>query len=523
MKSWLAAIVFLAGCTGPVAHNPPGEARPSVGASTFQGTQTLAAAWSGAGGGIAQAPDRGWLARYVGPGGVKNGADTWHRVDLSEAHALRAIATGTLQMTTPQGEGLDFAVQGHTEHPNGDFTLTGRLRTGQAHDEMILTMGRTAVFGTIAQGAGRPALRVVTRNGGTWVVETEPGGVARMHPGMTPEGSTDILVPGPIAQVEQQVDDAFDGMRMAAAQAQTDGPVVVDLLIGYTRGYVAAMGGEDAAKTRLFHLVELTNQAYANSQLDGRVRLVGLLQVDYTDTTSNDSALQQLGGVAAEKNAALDQLRQARDTHGADLVSLVRKFEMNDQGGCGIAWLLGAGQQTIQAGTGAYAFSVVSDGPFVDPAGHEIWCRDDAMAHEIGHNLGAHHDATTATRFDGKVEYGAYAYSFGHKTDLTTGNFYTVMTYNNSDQVAYRTFSTPRTLFCGGRPCGVEDQSDNARTLQQTMPIIAAFRSTVVADDALPQAPPSNPPPNSPPPIVPTGPIAVICPPAQVVDTPPGG
>lgn len=523
MKLWFLALIFLAGC-GSEVNQANTAARVSVGATAFTGSAAVVKSWPANDKGLAAAPDRGWLVRYPGAA-VKHGDNTWHRVEMSEAHALRAIATGTLQMTTPQGEGLDFAVEHHTEHPNGDITLMGRLRTGQAHDEVILTMGRTAAFGTVAQGAGRPALRILTRGNQTWVVETDPRVGTRIHPGMTPEGSTDILVPGAIEQVEQQVSGAAGGMQMAAAQAQSDGSAVVDLLIGYTRGYVAAMGGEETAKTRLFHLVELTNQAYTNSQIKGRVRLVGLMKVDYVDASSNELALQQLGGVAVEKNSALDELRKARDAYGADLVTLVRKFEMNDQGGCGIAWLLGAGQQPIQMGTGAYAFSVVGDGPFVDPAGHEIWCRDDAMAHEIGHNLGAHHDTATATRFDGKVEYGAYAYAFGHKTDVATGNFYTVMTYNNSDQVAYRTFSTPRTLFCGGRPCGVENQSDNARVLEQTMPIIASFRSTVVTDDALPQAPtpPSSPPAVEPPPVIPTGPFAVVCPPAQVVETGPGG
>jgi hypothetical protein len=48
---------------------------------------------------------------------------------------------------------------------------------------------------------------------------------------------------------------------------------------------------------------------------------------------------------------------------------------------------------------------------------------------------------------------------------------------------AHRIFSNPRSDFCGGAPCGVDNVADNARSLAQTMPIVAAFRATVVPDE----------------------------------------
>jgi hypothetical protein len=55
------------------------------------------------------------------------------------------------------------------------------------------------------------------------------------------------------------------------------------------------------------------------------------------------------------------------------------------------------------------------------------------------------------------------------------------MAYGDSGQTSYRIFSNPRTTFCGGLACGLADNADNARSLAQTMPIVATFRATVVA------------------------------------------
>ena len=60
------------------------------------------------------------------------------------------------------------------------------------------------------------------------------------------------------------------------------------------------------------------------------------------------------------------------------------------------------------------------------------------------------------------------------------------MAYGDSGQAKVRVFSNPDITFCGGFACGVPNQADNARSLRQTIPIIAAFRAAV----AVPGQPP---------------------------------
>src|SRR5690606_3390685 len=259
-----------------------------------------------------------------------------------------------------------------------------------------------------------------------------------------------------------------------------------------TGGFETAKGGASAALTRIHELVDLTNLAYENSGIDARVRLVHAMKVDYTDSNSNGDALQELSGYISGSgpttpDPAFDDLRAARETYGADLVVLVRKFLDPEHEGCGIAWLLGASLQGIAPGDGwdQLGYSVVSDGiDKNEDDGKNYYCREATFAHELGHNMGAAHDKATSKGDDGVLDkpddYGAFTYSFGYKTSAGA-NFYTVMAYGDSGQAPYLVFSTPDIDFCGGQACGVSD-TNNALTLNKTIPLVSGFRATVVPD-----------------------------------------
>ena len=58
-------------------------------------------------------------------------------------------------------------------------------------------------------------------------------------------------------------------------------------------------------------LVDLTNQAYANSQVNGQIRLVQTVQVNYPDATSNRTALFELTGVTCVPSTGRTQTARA--------------------------------------------------------------------------------------------------------------------------------------------------------------------------------------------------------------------
>ncbi|MBD7988520.1 FG-GAP repeat protein [Luteimonas sp. Sa2BVA3] len=435
---------------------------------------------------IAAFPDRGDLVSYDSVRTPRrNGAHTFYPTRVSEAHALDAIASGTLYLTAPDGGRVALQYERHVEHGSGDWSWIGRDANGV---EAILTFGEHAVFGVVPDGQGG-SLRLTTNAGQTWVATTDRG----MASSLQQRIRAGAVGPDFLVAPELDVDDGVAAASLVSAALDSapqvgtgDLPVqvaadtTVDVLLGYTPGFVSMLGGTSQALTRLNHIVTVGNQTFANSNVAVTLRLAGTLQVNYPETGSNRTALEQLTGSNGQTEvtipASLRPLRNARETHGADLVSLVRSLRDPEHNGCGIAWLIGGNQTQITQSQERFGYSVISDSNGMQAPSNGHFCVDETLVHELGHNMGSQHDRESATDTDG-VDYGRYPYSFGYKTTPTTGNFHTVMAYGDDGQTAYRIFSNPQSTYCGGRPCGVANQADNARSLRETAPLIAAFRT----------------------------------------------
>jgi len=409
--------------------------------------------------------DRGDLVGYAASKPLREGPSVWHRAQVSEEHALRAIASGRLRMTAPDGRVLDYRFVRHVEHPNGNWTWIGEL-PGAPGRQAIITFGERAVFGQFGREGAEP-LQLTVRDGAAWIVEAD----ARALRGVdSVAGQTDVLLPPKLVR-----DAAADKSTVEASKdvvVAAGGPVV-DVVLGYTAGFASSLGGQSQAVTRLTHLIAITNQAYVSSNLNAQVRLVRTVLVNYTDASSNDSALNDLSGSDGSNTvpipASLLPLRQARDQYGGDLVSFVRKFNNTAHDGCGLAWLLGGGGSGISSGHAAYGYSVVSDG-----SDGGFFCRSETLAHELGHNMGQNHNVE-----DSGGDSGVHPYSYGYRETTATG-FFTIMAYRAGDsQHSVPYFANPSVLV-EGRPAGIANAADNVRSLAQTMPIVAGFRGATV-------------------------------------------
>lgn len=465
---------------------------------------------------VAGHSDRGVFVSYqptVQP--RRQGAYTWHAISLSEEHALHAITRGGMVLAAPDGTPIRLAYERHVEHPDGSWTWVGHsVGANTGGTTAVLTFGANAVYGSIPHG-NEPALQLTTVGNRPWLIQTDARleaqaevAAAANRPALTdavsaPVTSTPVGIRNTFAAASRRIAAATRSSAAGATAFTT-----IDVVIGYTTGFANRLGGRSQAVTRLQYLVDLTNQAYIDSQVAGRIRMAAAVQVSYPDASSNQQTLFELSGLSCRADndstrrtpdrgesctptdvpTALQPLIAARDRYGADLVSLVRNFTQPDNGSCGVAWLLGAAQTPIVAADAQYGISIVSDSGGTAFPSQNSTCREDYFAHELGHNMGLQHDRQTAGRTDDTngdsnlldpEEFGRFPYSFGY----STANFYTIMSLRRSGQTGYRVFSNPSIASCGGAACGVADSEDNVRALNQTMSVIAAFRDPHTRND----------------------------------------
>jgi len=466
-------IAGMAGCTSESDIATADKSGDITAAGPDSAAPTASLATRGSASSFASLPDRGELLSY---GGVRKarteGAYTWHPVSVSEEHALSAIGGGRMVVNTPDGQALDLRYERHEEQPDGNWSWIGSSDDGAS---AVLTFGEKAVFGSITRGDAQ--YRVRTDRSGAWMVETDPRLVAAN--GGRPNDGNDVLMPPESRAL------AAAASRQLAAKAGTAGAppakaaAVVDLVLGYSSTIASELGSQSAAVTLVTNLAAAANSAYANSGVNMRLRVVHAMPVSYADTTRNRDTLQQLTGYNVDTqqpitpNSAFNALRAARDEYGADLVAFVRRYREPEQDGCGIAWLLGMNGSGIDASDEAFGYAVVSDGSDRDESdSNTYFCSQFSLAHELGHLMGQAHD------LDNAEDDGVHTYSYGYRESSSTG-FFTIMAYPASDtQIEAPHFANPAVRF-SGRVTGTAT-ADNARSMNQTMPIIGQFRATVV-------------------------------------------
>lgn len=480
-----AAVVLLAACSGQKSDSQMAALHGSAGGDSLKSQARSAMKPSGRDirHSIASAPDRGALMAYKNQGKPvkREGAFTYYPVAMSEDHALKGVVTGHMTVPMPDGSEVKLNYERHDEGIDGNWTWVGRVEGGDPMQEAIITFGEEAVFASIPQGAGKPPLNIRTQGGSLYAVQMDPSKVRSPNIGhndmAVPEASTlrDAMA-GQILAAKAQISQKAVAQAAPPTSANT-----IDVAVGYTAGFRnKALLTQGSVTTALTYLLQIANQGFSNSNVNGYLRLVNAQEVSYTDSNSNETALHELTGSNGKDNVtiptALAPLRTARDQYGADIALLIRGFQQPEHQGCGIAWLIGANGATVNpAQDERWGYGVVSFGDDTGTDGNSYYCAPESMVHEVGHLLGSAHDRASSTTP------GRYPYSYGYKS--TAGNFYTIMAYGDQNQTPYRLFSNPNIATCGQAspgPCGVANEADNARSLNQTIPVVALFRATAV-------------------------------------------
>ncbi|MFC3094499.1 reprolysin-like metallopeptidase [Alteromonas sediminis] len=260
-----------------------------------------------------------------------------------------------------------------------------------------------------------------------------------------------------------------DSAALEGASPQTDSVVadnvIQDLLVVYTQGACNYAGSCAQLEADIDTAIADLNNAYALSGINITMNLVGTHLTNYTGTNASET----LGALRSTTDGNMDEVHQVRDNLGADIVSLIY-----DGQGCGIGYL----------GSNASSAFNVTDVPCM--VGNRT------LAHEIGHNQGAHHDRQTV----GGGVAGAYNYGFrrcndGSVDDIGTPYFRTIMAYGCASASRVGRFSNPTLTYSGVQqgvdPAAATVGAWNARTLNESATYVASFRAT--QSTTPPQAP----------------------------------
>jgi hypothetical protein len=274
---------------------------------------------------------------------------------------------------------------------------------------------------------------------GAFAFFAPPGAVLRaeMADGWAGAGGGDGSVPVNLRLNTPQV-------RLAPAA-----PVVVDVLVAY--GTVEGGPAFDMSATRqtLRDTFALANRPFGNSDTMVVINLVGVLPVWYS---SAGLARQDLAKLMKDGDGPLDEVHRERDRVGADVVLLIPSQADTPRRDrvAGIARQLARPAGEPQA---AFAFVTSAHDPNV-------------LSHEIGHVLGAGHERAIMKR-------GITPYAHGFVAP--NNEFWDVMSYGTSGTPGLPFFSDPRRTY-NGMPTGDAATADNARTIREFAPVVAAYR-----------------------------------------------
>ena len=188
------------------------------------------------------------------------------------------------------------------------------------------------------------------------------------------------------------------------------------------------------------------------------MRLVHSYQVDYRQ--ADDGIRTDLDRLRAHDDGYMDEVHAMRNQYGADLVALLigRRIVY-----CGFANIYYGGEH------GGFSVTVQE-------------CSSYTFAHELGHNLGAHHDPGTNALND--VVLG---FPYGQGLCNRRGNWRTVMSYNFRESCRPRVphFSNPNISY-RGTPTGDARTRHNVRVINETAFHVANFRTKLPPRHSIP-------------------------------------
>lgn len=244
----------------------------------------------------------------------------------------------------------------------------------------------------------------------------------------------------------------------------TDPASDINVMVLYTDDARAGAGSASAMEATVFLAMSETNETYANSDVNQRVRLAYVAEISYTESGNSATDLNRL---EATSDGQLDDVHSLRDTHAADIVILIT--ETMESTIFGRARIMG----TVANAFESSAFGVVKR---INATGNFTF------GHELGHIMGARHDWAGDSTNNSPYDFN-HGYDEPMPSDTSVGHWRTVMARNSLGGTRLAYFSNPNINYpIGGSatdPMGIatgSQKADNHQTLNSTALTVANFR-----------------------------------------------
>lgn len=301
-----------------------------------------------------------------------------------------------------------------------DRTWRGKLVAGKFKGDVIITFRKGFVSGLIY--SPDEVYEIVPRGDSHYLVQLDQS--------LYPECAGDVK------------GENFAPVTAAPEGVGSDSGDRIDVLIMYTTATKNFLGGDAQAQVFAQQAIDASNTAYINSKIRQRVRLVSAQEFVYTETASAQTDLSNF--------RANPTVQGLRDSTNADLAAMLGEIA----GACGVGYLIGPATGNPNNG-----FTVTARSCAVGNL---------TFAHEIGHNMGSHHNPENGGS-------AVFPYSYGH---YVNGSYRTVMSYVDpctSGCTRRPYFSNPNVVFAGV-PTGIVNARDNARSINNTADVISNYQ-----------------------------------------------
>ncbi len=226
----------------------------------------------------------------------------------------------------------------------------------------------------------------------------------------------------------------------------------VDIAMFYSPKSAKRVGGMSGMIVESALLIRQSNDAFERSQIDLELSLVHLAQ---SLNEENGDISGDLAKVQDGSDGFFDEFLTTRESVGADVVVFVQEHASDTA--CGLAYQLVDPAFTYES----FAMAILSRSCLADLV----------MAHEVGHILGANHDA------DNVQTDGAYSFSRGLRFQIGSGaTVRTIMAYEPGTKIGY--FSNPDITYEG--VATGNSSADNASAINLLAATVASYRTLAI-------------------------------------------